>query len=238
MISAAAADACGVFPWKGWKKSMANNLDLYEALKTVPPDAQKPITGGRLSGMTDINAMWRIKRLTEMFGPCGIGWKTENEKYFTMPGADGAVAAFCELDLLYFWKNEWSSPIHGIGGSFLVAKETKGLYTDDEAFKKARTDALGVAAKMIGLGGSIYWQSDNTKYLTSTFLCENCKSNIIDSMRRDKTIWPAHEIVIYSLRSFGKILCPDCIKKEAENQDGGKMTFKDGKIEVSVGDKR
>lgn len=215
---------------------MKENLKLYEALKTVPSDAQKQISGGRLNGMTDINSMWRIKRLTEIFGPCGIGWKTENEKFFTVAGADGAVAAFCELDLFYFWDGNWSAPLHGTGGSMFVAKETKGLYTDDEAFKKARTDALGVAAKMIGLGGSIYWNFDSSKYITSTFTCDKCKSRIIDSVRRDGRIWPASEIVIYSLRSFGSILCPDCIKeqqKEPQSGDGASITFsEDGEMQV------
>ena len=52
-----------------------SNLDLYNKVRTVPPEAQKKITGGRLNGMTDINPMWRIKALTEQFGMCGFGWK-------------------------------------------------------------------------------------------------------------------------------------------------------------------
>ena len=51
-----------------------NNMELYELGRQVPDEAKKPITAGRLKGFTDINPMWRIKRLTEMFGPCGIGW--------------------------------------------------------------------------------------------------------------------------------------------------------------------
>ena len=50
------------------------NLDLYQKVRSVPDSAKKTIKGGRTSGMTDINPMWRIKVLTEQFGPCGIGW--------------------------------------------------------------------------------------------------------------------------------------------------------------------
>lgn len=199
---------------------MANNLELYEALKTVPADAQKPISCGRLSGMTDINAMWRIKRLTEMFGPCGIGWKIENEKFYTANGADGQLVAFCELDFSYRYNGEWSAPIHSVGGAMLVSKEKSGLYTDDECFKKAKTDAIGGAGKMIGLGGSVYWGNDSSKYYTSTYKCKRCGSQIVDSQRRDGRIWPASEIVIYGLHSWGEILCPECIKKKnAEQSD-------------------
>ena len=50
-----------------------NNLDIYEAGRAVPAEAQKQVNNGKFSG-TDINPMWRIKKLTEIFGPCGIGW--------------------------------------------------------------------------------------------------------------------------------------------------------------------
>ena len=51
------------------------NLELYNALRTPPKEALKEIKAGRMKGKTDINPMWRIKVLTERFGPCGIGWK-------------------------------------------------------------------------------------------------------------------------------------------------------------------
>ena len=50
------------------------NMKIYEAARTVPINAQKTISAGRLKGMTDINPRWRISKLTEIFGPCGIGW--------------------------------------------------------------------------------------------------------------------------------------------------------------------
>ena len=52
---------------------MSDNMTLYNAVRTPPPEALKAITGGRLKGMTDINPMWRIKTMTEQFGPCGDG---------------------------------------------------------------------------------------------------------------------------------------------------------------------
>ena len=50
------------------------NLDIYNKVREVPNKAKKNIGGGRLKGMTDINPMWRIKTLTEQFGPAGFGW--------------------------------------------------------------------------------------------------------------------------------------------------------------------
>ena len=52
-----------------------DNLYIYNQGRQVPQEAQKEIKAGRLKGMKDINPMWRIKKLTELFGPCGVGWK-------------------------------------------------------------------------------------------------------------------------------------------------------------------
>ena len=54
------------------------NMRIYDAVRSVPPEAIKPITAGRLKGKSDINPMWRIKVLTEQFGPCGEGWSCSN----------------------------------------------------------------------------------------------------------------------------------------------------------------
>ena len=143
-----------------------NNLELWEIWSAVPQEAQKKITGGRLKGMTDINPMWRIKTLTEVYGPVGFGWKYEILRQWCETGANGEVAAFCNINLQVKTKDGWSEPIPGTGGSSFVAKETSGYYTDNEAYKKALTDAISVACKALGMGASIYWQAGESKYQT------------------------------------------------------------------------
>ena len=49
------------------------NMRFYGKVQDTPPEAQKAFNNGRFSG-TDINPMWRIKKLTEIFGPAGFGW--------------------------------------------------------------------------------------------------------------------------------------------------------------------
>ena len=141
-----------------------SNLKLYEAIRQVPVEAQKPIQGGRLKGMTDINPMWRIKTLTEQFGMCGIGWYYDILEEKIIDGANGEQVAFVKINLFIKHDGEWSKPIVGTGGSMLVAKERGGLYTSDEAFKMALTDAISVSCKALGMGADIYWQGDRTKY--------------------------------------------------------------------------
>lgn len=141
-----------------------SNLDLYNKVRAVPAEAQKPISGGRLNGKTDINPMWRIKALTEQFGMCGIGWYPEVLRQWTETGANGEVAAFCNINLYVKVGDEWSKPIFGTGGSALIAKESKGLNTSDECYKMALTDAISVACKHLGFGADIYWEKDRSKY--------------------------------------------------------------------------
>ena len=141
------------------------NLDLYEKVRKVPDEAKKPIKGGRISGFTDINPMWRIKTLTENFGPCGDGWKYEVVSREFVPGGNGEIAVFVDIALKYKLANgEWSEPVYGSGGSMYVKQESTKLYTDDEAPKKALTDAISVACKALGVGADVYWDKDASKY--------------------------------------------------------------------------
>ena len=139
------------------------NMALYEKYRTVPPEAQKKIGGGRLKGMTDINPMWRIKKLTEEFGPCGIGWWTKVTDRWTETVGD-ETCAFVDLELYIKVGDEWSKPITGSGGSKLATKERSGIYVSDECYKMAETDALSVACKKLGIGADVYFSADRTKY--------------------------------------------------------------------------
>ena len=142
-----------------------DNLLYYNKFKEVPAEAKKKIEGGRLNGFTDINSMFRIKTITEAFGACGIGWYTKLVNERIVPGGDkGEVAVFVDIELYYKTESGWSEPVFGTGGSKLVTLEKSGLRLDDEAFKKANTDAFGVACKALGVGADVYWDKDTTKY--------------------------------------------------------------------------
>lgn len=143
---------------------MSENMKTYEAFASVPENAKKTIGAGRLKGMTDINPMWRIMMLTERYGACGTGWKYEITDKQIIAGADGVVCAFMDINLFVKENGEWSEAIQGTGGSQLVSKEKSGLYTNDECFKMALTDAISVACKALGMGADVYWASGRTKY--------------------------------------------------------------------------
>lgn len=141
-----------------------DNLDLWNKWKVPPSTALKPITAGRLKGKSDINPQWRIQALTQEFGPCGQGWKYTIDKLWTELGGNEEVAAFALVSVWYKVDDVWSEPVQGIGGSMLITKEKNGLYTSDEAYKMAVTDALSVALKALGVAADVYLGLFDSKY--------------------------------------------------------------------------
>lgn len=140
------------------------NMEIYDRVKSTPKTALKPISAGRLKGMSDINPMYRIQKLTETFGPCGFGWKYTITGKEIMDGANGEKIAVVDIDLYVKWEGEWSDAIPGTGGSSFIANERNGAYTSDECYKMALTDALSVSCKALGIGADVYWSAGHTKY--------------------------------------------------------------------------
>lgn len=193
-----------------------DNLQIYNAVRAVPPEAQKAITGGRLKGMTDINPMWRIKALTEHFGLCGIGWKTEIVKCWTEPVVNNEIAAFMQINLYVKVGGQWSDPIPGTGGSSLVSNEKNGPYMSDECYKMAYTDAISVSCKMLGFGADIYWEKDKTKYdkppAPPPAICPKCRNEAKGYKVKGENKTGADFIAALGM-------CYDCHKAEKAQQN-------------------
>jgi len=127
----------------------------------------KKIKGGRLNGYTDINPQWRVKAMTEEFGPMGFGWTVKITRQWSEPGSEGQICAFANVEVKTKVDGEWSEPFHGTGGSMLVAKESAGPHTSDECYKMAVTDAISTALKLVGVASDIYQgMFDGSKYTT------------------------------------------------------------------------
>lgn len=219
---------------------MNGNMDIYQQCAAVPDYAQKKITAGRIKGFTDISPMWRIEKLTEMFGPCGIGWWYEIVSQRLEPGRGDEVKAFVDINLYYKWGDEVSKPIPGVGGSQFITKEKNGLYVSDECFKMALTDAISVAAKAIGMGADIYMGCDRDKYNSAQddnppppqqqtprqqkkqpfvngdgfYMCEQCGNVIEQRAKRDGTIMYPKDIAAMAINNYGRQLCVNCAKQQ------------------------
>ena len=203
-------------------------MEIYNLLRQVPDNAKKKITGGRLNGMTDISPMWRIEKLTETFGPVGFGWKTVIKNKEIIDGANDEKIAIVDIELYVKLADCWSEPIQGTGGSSFVAKESKGLYTSDECFKMAYTDALGVACKALGMGADIYW--GDSKYKTATTTTSSTEKASAAQVEVLEKLYAEHQdkkkefLDKYKLNSFAdltKKTASDLIKKLTSKKEEG-----------------
>ena len=200
---------------------MSDNMRIYDAVRAVPEEAKREITAGRLKGKTDINPMWRIKALTEQFGPCGDGWGYTIDRLWIEEGAKGEKCANAMISLWYKREDGTrSEPVIGIGGNMLVANEKNGLYTSDECYKMALTDAISVACKALGFGADVYWGADRTKYTPQQepqkpqkppLICVSCH-NAIGGISTTNAKKSAEEVAEFTRRESGADLFYACYK--------------------------
>ena len=193
-----------------------SNLDLYNRVKQPPQDALKPFDNGKFKG-TDINPMWRIRTLTEVFGPCGFGWYTKINRMWTESAADNSnTAVFCEVELYVKMDGEWSKPIVGIGGNTFERKTKNGSSVSDEAYKMAYTDALGIACKALGFGADIWWKYEETKHTQQEEIFCTCCGKPIKETLIDGKWYSPESIAKASSKSYGKVMCYSCKCKTDE----------------------
>ena len=214
-----------------------DNLYIYEQVRSVPVEAQRPFTNGNFSG-TDINPMWRIKKLTEMFGPVGFGWYTEvlSERAETY---GDTVMAIVDINLYVKIDGEWSKPIYGTGGNKLVSVTKNGSRPSDEGYKMAYTDALSIACKALGIGADIWYSADPTSkyspyygqladsppagyteeptrpatvtmHKAGDMVCEECGKPIEAYTTKAGKSYSPDQIAAMNLKSYGQRLCSKC----------------------------
>lgn len=145
-----------------------DNLQIWNAVKQTPSNFLKKIEFGYLKGKSDINPQWRLMAMTQAFGPVGHGWTYRIVKLWSEPCTDGNVMAFAEVAVKTKLDGVWGEEFSGIGGSTIVDKNKNGIAANDEGFKKAVTDALGVAFKAVGVAADVYLGNyDGSKYVNN-----------------------------------------------------------------------
>ena len=209
------------------------NMELYNKLRVAPAEAKTPIKGGRLNGFTDINPMWRIKALTETFGPCGFGWwyRITDKR---LEGMAPEVRAFVDIELYVKWNGEVSQPIPGTGGASFLTQETKGAYTSDECYKMALTDAISVAAKALGVAADVYWEKDRDKYTTVDMIVDppqqKTQQRAAEAPKQRQAPPPPDVIPYPGEATDGQLVCDACrqVIKPWYQADGSiRMTAED-----------
>jgi hypothetical protein len=147
---------------------MSDKLKIWNALEKTNPLHTKKAPSKYGKTITTIDAMHQIKNMTAAFGPVGKGWSYDVKYHY----AEKLI--FAEVKIRYCLQGEWYS--YGPVCSVAPLGNSRGL--DDEAPKKAMTDALTKAFSHLGLNADIFLgKFDNNKYVQE--VTEHFKQNSV-----------------------------------------------------------
>jgi hypothetical protein len=155
-------------------------MRIWDALKTTDPRHTKEVGFGRK--FTSIDAQWQLQRMTEQFGPVGEGWGyTCVHSIQTMNPQDVHPLVLAVVDVTIWWGTpmvmaEENKPLRIISNnSYGPIRATCELYgpfkegkmrLDDDAPKKAMTDALTKGLSHLGLSADVFLgMYDDNKYV-------------------------------------------------------------------------
>lgn len=142
---------------------MSDNMKIWDALSKTDPNHTKGFKrSGGFSG-TSVKPIWMQRQMTNHFGPSGIGWGV-NKPEFQLVESGEETLVYCTVAI---WHGERENLVWGVGGDKAIAKNKYGQFADDEAFKKAFTDAQSNAMKALGVAADIHMGLfDDDKYVT------------------------------------------------------------------------
>ena len=141
-----------------------SNMELWDKLKTTDPAHTKKFKrAGGFSG-TSVRPIYMVSKMTEVFGPAGKGWGMTEPRFEVVPTGEH-IMVYCTVSV---WHGTQEQKVYGVGGDTVLGKNKYGPYVDDEAFKKAYTDAMSNAMKQIGMAADVHMgQHDDDKYVSS-----------------------------------------------------------------------
>lgn len=167
---------------------MTSKTDIWDRLgKTDPRHTQTFKRAGGFSG-TAIKPMWAYRRMTEEFGPCGQGWGVNAPSFQVVPGNGDETLVFCTVSI---WYETREQVVYGVGGDKAIVEFKNGTRarSDDEAFKKAFTDGITNALKLIGVGADVHMgMFDDNKYVNS--LKEEFAGKTSSAELKRQDVWP------------------------------------------------
>lgn len=141
-----------------------SNMDLWNSVFVTDPGAVKPITGKQYSGNSP-KPYWIVKRATETFGPCGIGWgvKVVEERVERF----GDEAIHIAKVLVWYVRGDVRGEIEQMGQTKMAYVTSKGkALVDEDAPKKSVTDGMVKCLSLLGFAGDIFsgrW--DDSRYV-------------------------------------------------------------------------
>lgn len=140
---------------------MTDNLRIWNAVSKTDPAHTKPVEFGRK--FTSIDAHWQIMQATKQFGPIGEGWRYD-VKHSVERLTDTLILAVA--DVILSWRStddipRTFGPVRGTcemyGPKTYKGKVIPGEFvTDEDAPKKAMTDALTKGLSHLGFSADVF----------------------------------------------------------------------------------
>ena len=140
------------------------NMTLWNDVCVTDPQAVKPITGKQYKGNSP-KPYWLIKRATETFGPCGIGWGVQIlDERFERFGDESLHVAKVRV---WYEQDAKRGEIEQMGQTKAAYTSAAGKFiVDEDAPKKSVTDGMVKCLSMLGFAGDIFsGQWDDSKYV-------------------------------------------------------------------------
>lgn len=160
------------------------NKKLWDEIKVTDPCSVKPITGKAYKGNSP-KPYWLIERMTDTFGPVGIGWGVivKSERFERMSDTD--VLHVAVVSVWYVRDGVRSDTFDQMGGTKAAYMTSSGkLMIDDDAGKKSVTDGMVKCMSMIGLCADIFsgrWDDDKyVEWAAQQYAPESPKPPMLD----------------------------------------------------------
>ena len=169
---------------------MTDNLSIWEQVEKTDPSATKDFNRGGFKG-TATNPTYLARKATSIFGPYGIGWGMDLMSSDFVQGhifddRGNRETIHIELWKLWYKMGEETGEVTHYGQSTFLGKNKHGPFTDEEAPKKTKTDAMTKCLALLGFSADIHsGKFDDVKYVNDLKQEEAAKKDEAKAADRD-----------------------------------------------------
>lgn len=114
-----------------------------------------------------------------------------------------------------------------LGTGTAQEKEDSSFINKTSYIENCETSAVGRALGMCGFGidtsiasyeevVNAIEQQDKTK--AQGIKCVDCFKDVVDTKKKNGEPWKAEDVKAYSIKRYGRCLCPECMKKTESNK--------------------
>ena len=114
-----------------------------------------------------------------------------------------------------------------LGTGHAYEKEDSSFINKTSYIENCETSAVGRALGMCGIGidtsvasyeevANAIEQQDKTK--AQGIKCVDCFKDVVDTKKKNGEPWKAEDVKAYSVKRYGRCLCPECMKKAESNK--------------------